>query len=62
MPECHRCGRVQATAEVRRTKRGWLCKDNGRGTRCWLIFRELRARARGERRTREDGESRVLAA
>lgn len=50
MPECHRCHRVQPTAEVRRTKRGWLCKDNGVGTRCWQIVRELRAAARAARR------------
>lgn len=49
MPECRRCQRVQPTCEVRRTKLGWLCKDNGPGTRCWTIFRELRA-ARRERR------------
>jgi hypothetical protein len=51
MPECRKCGRVQSTAEVRRTKLGWLCKDNGVGTRCWTIARELSARAaRVERR------------
>lgn len=42
MPECHRCRRVQPTAELRRTKLGWVCRDNGRGTRC----RELVLRAR----------------
>ena len=53
MPQCHRCGRVQATAELRRTKLGFLCKDNRgpdqrrpAGSRCWQIVRELRAAAR----------------
>ena len=46
MPQCHRCGRRQATAELRRTKLGFLCKDNATGSRCWRIVRELRAAAR----------------
>jgi hypothetical protein len=50
MPACYRCARVQATAEVRRTKRGWLCKDNGKWSRCWQIARELRAQRRNEER------------
>lgn len=50
MPACHRCDRVQATAEVRRTKLGWLCKDNSRGSRCWTIARDLKAALRHERR------------
>ena len=52
MPECRKCQRVQATAEVRRTTLGWLCKDNGRGSRCWTIARELAAAAREQRRAR----------
>jgi hypothetical protein len=52
MPACRKCDRVQATAEVRRTKLGWLCKENGRGSRCWTIARELAAAARRERRAR----------
>lgn len=27
MPACHRCGRMQASAEVRRTTKGHVCKD-----------------------------------
>lgn len=28
MPICNKCGRMAATAEMRRsTKEGWLCKD-----------------------------------
>jgi predicted Zn-ribbon and HTH transcriptional regulator len=27
MPQCRKCGAVQATVEVRRTTRGWLCKS-----------------------------------
>lgn len=28
MPACNRCGRVSASAEMRRSpKSGWLCKD-----------------------------------
>lgn len=27
MPACRHCGKVQATAEVRRTKLGRVCKD-----------------------------------
>ena len=46
MPQCHRCERVQATAEVRRTPLGYLCKDNGKGTRCDAIARELRVQRR----------------
>jgi hypothetical protein len=52
MPECRRCERVQATAEVRRTTLGWLCKDNAAGSRCWTIARELAAARRRERRDR----------
>jgi hypothetical protein len=46
MPQCHRCKRVQATGELRRTSLGFLCRDNGKGSRCWTIVRELRAAAR----------------
>ena len=46
MPQCHRCERVQATAELRRTTRGYVCKDNGKGTRCDEIAREIRMRRR----------------
>jgi hypothetical protein len=52
VPECHRCGRMQATAELRRTSLGFLCKDNGPGTRCSDLTRGRRLR---ERRRREDG-------
>lgn len=48
MPQCHRCERVQATAELRRTSLGFLCKDNGKGTRC-----DETARARRIQRRRE---------
>lgn len=34
MPACYRCQRIQATCEVRRTPRGWLCKDNKPGSTC----------------------------
>jgi hypothetical protein len=51
MPACHRCERVQATAELRRTKLGFVCKDNDRWSRCAKIARELRAARRQARRT-----------
>jgi hypothetical protein len=50
MPACYRCERVQATAELRRTTRGWLCKDNDRYSRCHTIVRQLRAAARAARK------------
>lgn len=43
MPECHRCHRILASAELRRTTLGHLCLDNGPGSRCWTITRNLRA-------------------
>lgn len=46
MPQCHRCLRVQATAELRRTKLGYVCKDSGVWSRCAAIARELRAASR----------------
>lgn len=46
MPQCHRCERVMATAELRRTSRGFLCKDNRKGTRCAEIARALRVERR----------------
>ncbi len=46
---CHRCGRVQATAELRRTSLGYLCKDNGPGTPCFAVARERRMRERRSR-------------
>jgi hypothetical protein len=27
MPVCLRCKKTQPTAEVRRTQKGWVCKD-----------------------------------
>ena len=45
MPSCHRCLRVQSSAELRRTSLGYLCKDNGPGTRCFVLARGLRERA-----------------
>ena len=42
MPECHRCGRMQATAELRRTTLRFLCRDNARGTLCFTLTRERR--------------------
>lgn len=42
MPACHRCERVQSSAEVRRTKLGFVCKDNGPWSRCATLARELR--------------------
>lgn len=52
MPQCHRCKRVQATAELRRTPLGFVCKDNAKPSRCWTIARELRAAARAAARTK----------
>lgn len=46
MPQCHRCERVQATAELRRTPLGHVCKDNDKWSRCYAIARELRAKRR----------------
>ena len=48
MPQCHRCERVQATCELRRTPLGHVCRENGKGTRCAEIARELRAERRRE--------------
>ena len=49
MPQCHRCERVQATAELRRNGiGGFVCRENGKGTRCAEIARELRAERRRE--------------
>ena len=50
MPECRRCGRIQATAELRRTSLGYLCKDNGPGTRCFVLTRERRMQERRRKR------------
>ena len=47
MPQCRRCERVQATAEVRRTPLGYVCKDNGKGTRCDEIARARRRQTAG---------------
>jgi hypothetical protein len=52
VPICNRCGRMQATAELRRTQLGYLCKDNGPGTRCWTIAREHRQEHRQAERRR----------
>lgn len=41
MPQCWRCERVLATAELRRSPRGFVCKDNNRFSRCAQITREL---------------------
>ena len=46
MPQCHRCERVQSSAELRRTPRGFVCKENGKGTRCAEIARALRSERR----------------
>lgn len=47
MPQCHRCERVQATAELRRNGHGsYVCRENGKGTRCDEIARELRTQRR----------------
>lgn len=43
MPVCRRCERVQATAELRRTPLGYVCKDNGTWSRCASLTEELRA-------------------
>jgi hypothetical protein len=50
MPACHRCERVQATAELRRTSLGFVCKDNDKWSRCAAIAKELRAKARAAKR------------
>lgn len=54
MPQCYRCERMLPTAEVRRTSKGWLCKDNGVRdrvmTRCERIRRELAQAARAARK------------
>jgi hypothetical protein len=62
MPQCRRCERVQATAELRRTTRGYVCKDNGRWSRCWTIARELRAVARAAQRARSKACAQMLEA
>jgi hypothetical protein len=61
MPQCHRCRRVQPTAEVRRTKLGWLCKDNWRGSRCWAIARAIKQAERVRRREERAAACRVAA-
>lgn len=50
MPRCHRCERVQATAELRRTPLGHVCKDNGAWSRCAALAKQLRAAASAARR------------
>jgi hypothetical protein len=69
MPACHRCERVQATAELRRTSLGFVCKDNDKWSRCAAIAKELRAKARAAKRAdtaarlrRRRAESRSAAA
>lgn len=52
MPRCWRCNRIQATAEVRRTSLGHVCKDNGPGSRCWTIVRERRTKREAGQGTR----------
>jgi hypothetical protein len=42
MPKCHRCERVQSSAELRRTTLGFVCKDNGPWSRCASLARTLR--------------------
>jgi hypothetical protein len=61
MPECHRCERVQATAELRRTSLGYLCKDNGPGTHCYVLARERRMRERRARPADGSGQLRLEA-
>lgn len=46
MPVCHRCERMQPSAELRRTALGHICKENGRGSHCWELAREIRAAKR----------------
>jgi hypothetical protein len=53
MPACHRCQRVQASGELRRTTKGWVCKDNDKWSRCAKIAGELRAAARAAARGRQ---------
>jgi hypothetical protein len=43
---------VQATAELRRTRLGFLCKDNGAGTRCYVLTRVRRIDERRQRTTK----------
>jgi hypothetical protein len=50
MPECRRCGRVLATAELRRTSRGYVCKPGWLGDHCAEVARERRERERRARR------------
>ena len=40
MPECRRCRRVFATCEFRRTSLGFVCRENGPGSRCGVLERE----------------------
>jgi hypothetical protein len=61
MPMCHRCRRLQAGSELRRTTLGYVCLDNGPGTRCFALARDLRLRERAERRRAEDGSGVCLA-
>lgn len=62
MPMCHRCERVLASAELRRTTRGHLCKDNGKGSRCWSIARALRINRRAPHRLADYESERRAAA
>ena len=54
MPDCKRCGRNRATAELRRSPAGgYICKEAGevgKHSQCAKIAREQRARDRRERR------------
>ena len=61
MPECHRCGRIQATVELRRTSLGFVCKDNGLWSRCFALTREHREEERRARRARAKDADQVPA-
>lgn len=58
MPQCRHCLRDLPTAEVRRTKLGYVCKERsprelGKFSRCVKIARELRAQRRAEARRQQ---------
>lgn len=46
MPVCHRCERTLPTGELRRTKLGYLCKENDRFSVCARITRAKKAARR----------------
>jgi hypothetical protein len=52
MPECHHCGRLLPTGELRRTVLGFVCKENGELGKASLCARMTVERRQAERERR----------